>query len=284
MNPQRILLLGGDARVPALGAFLSRAGAIITYYGLRGKNGNATLAEALATAGAVILPLPCSRDSETLFAPLFDETVELQDVAAGIRPGTVVLGGRLPQEFCEQLQDCDVIDYADSEELALMNAVPTAEGVVALLLERLPVTVQGLACAVVGYGRIGKATARLLQNMDACVTVFARSGAALAEARSRGLNAEPLTDFGTKLRAFGAVVNTVPAPVLGKIELAALPKPCLLIETASAPFGIDFAAAKELELPVCKAGGLPGTVAPQTAGENLARVLCPLLQKKGLIA
>ncbi len=284
MNSQRIYLLGGDARVPALGAVLSRAGAKIGYYGLRGADCRTALGEALADARAVILPLPCSRDGETLFAPLWDEAIALQDVAAAIRPGTVVLGGRLPQHFREGLPDCDVVDYADCEELLLLNAVPTAEGVVALLLERLPVTVQGLACAVVGYGRVGKATARLLQNMGAHVTVFARSGTAVAEAVSRGLNAEPLADLGIKLRPFRAVVNTVPAPVLGKNELAALPKPCLLIETASAPFGIDFAAAKELELPVCKAGGLPGAVAPQTAGENLARVLCPLLQKKGLIA
>ena len=69
MNSQRIYLLGGDARVPALGAVLSRAGAKIGYYGLRGADCRTALGEALADARAVILPLPCSRDGETLFAP-----------------------------------------------------------------------------------------------------------------------------------------------------------------------------------------------------------------------
>ncbi len=72
------------------------------------------------------------------------------------------------------------------EELAVANAVPTAEGAIQIALEELPITLHGARALVIGYGRLGKALAQRLDGLGARVTVAARSWEALAWAQSRG--------------------------------------------------------------------------------------------------
>ncbi len=48
------------------------------------------------------------------------------------------------------------------------------------------------------------------------------------------------------LPGFDVVVNTIPAPVLGERELAAMPGGSLVVDLASLPGGTDFEAAREL--------------------------------------
>jgi dipicolinate synthase subunit A len=47
----------------------------------------------------------------------------------------------------------------------------------------------------------------------------------------------------------------------------------IYIELASAPYGIDFPAAKNLGVTVISAPGLPGKAAPRSAGEIMRQVI-----------
>ena len=48
------------------------------------------------------------------------------------------------------------------EELAVANAVPTAEGAIQIAMEQLPITIHGARVLVVGFGRVGRALAQRL--------------------------------------------------------------------------------------------------------------------------
>ena len=61
------------------------------------------------------------------------------------------------------------------------------------------------------------------------------------------------------------VINTIPAPVLTEPLLALVRKDALLLELASAPGGIDAAAAHERGLRYIRAPGLPAKYAPERA-------------------
>lgn len=281
MKELTFLILGGDNRSLYLGEYLENQGFKVCYYAFNHTECYKSLEEAVNASDVIILPLPFTKDRLTLNTPLFDDVVLITDIIALLSGKRIVLGGQLPNSFCEELDSrgCAYCDYFMLDELAVYNAVPTAEGVVQVLIEELPITIHGMKCAVLGYGRVGKIIASTLSCLGAEVTAFARKQSALAEIYTSGLKCNSFDALATEYNSFDAVINTVPARVLGENELAHLNPDCVLVEVASAPFGIDFQVAKERALKVIKAASLPGKVAPKTAGEIIGRSILPILRR-----
>lgn len=283
MKDSVFLILGGDSRSLYLGEYLEKQGFKICYYAFNQTDCFENLSEAMNEAVCVILPLPFTRDRVTLNAPLFDGKVLIADILALATPEKMIFGGQLPKGFCEELEAKAVpyCDYFNLDELAIYNAVPTAEGVVQVLIEELPVTVHGMKCAVLGYGRVGKILADSLKALGADVTVFARKQKAFAEIHTKSMKYGDFSSLREKQQTFDAIISTVPTKVLGAAELDKLNSDCVLIEIASAPFGIDFQAAKERAFQVIKASSLPGKVAPKSAGEIIGRSILPIIRARG---
>lgn len=283
MKNNIFLILGGDNRSLYLGEYLEKQGFNVCYFAFNEADCFNSLNDAIKEASICILPLPTSRDRVTLNTQLFDETVLLADICALVTPDKFIFGGQLPKSFCEELTSKGIqfCDYLLLEELAVYNAVPTAEGVINILIQELPITIHSMKCGITGYGKVSKALADVLKSMGAEVTVFARKETALAEAFSKGLNAKYFSALTEEYHNFDALINTVPTKVIGKNQLEMINPNCLLIETASAPFGIDFQEAKERAMEVIKASSLPGKVAPQTAGEIIGRSILPIIKQRG---
>lgn len=153
--------------------------------------------------------------------------------------------------------------YAHLEEYQIANAQLTAEGAVALL--RPETGLSGAHVLLLGYGRIARLLARELQKAGALVTAAARSGEQRAWAEAEGIEALPLDELSGALDRFDVIIGTIPAPVLTEPLLALVRKDALLLELASAPGGIDAAAAHERGLRYIRAPGLPAKYAPERA-------------------
>lgn len=153
--------------------------------------------------------------------------------------------------------------YAHLEEYQIANARLTAEGAVALL--RPETGLSGAHVLLLGYGRIARLLARELQKAGALVTAAARSGEQRAWAEAEGIEALPLDALSDALDRFDVIIGTIPAPVLTEPLLALVRKDALLLELASAPGGIDAAAAHERGLRYIRAPGLPAKYAPERA-------------------
>lgn len=285
MKENIFLILGGDERSLYLGEYLEKQKFQVCYYAFSETNCFTSLNDALNEAQYIILPLPFTKDRITLNAPLFDSQVEIKDICALLKKEHIVFGGQLPESFKEELAQKEVkfYDYFLLDELAIFNAIPTAEGVVEILIKNLPITVHSMKCAVLGYGKVGKVLASTLKALGADVTVFARKEQDFAEAYTKLIKTATFTSLKEKEYKFDALINTVPQKVLGKEEMKNLASDCLFIEIASAPFGIDFQAAKEFAFDVIKANSLPGKVAPKTAGEIIGRSILPIIEKQGVI-
>jgi len=173
-------------------------------------------------------------------------------------------------------------DYFAREELALLNAVPTAEGAIQIAMEELPVTLHDARALIVGFGRVGRALAPRLQGLGTKVTVAARSCEQRALAQSMGLNTERLTGLCEWLCSYDLVVNTAPGPVLGVEELAALKEGALVIDLASKPGGVDFTSAAALGTRVVWALSLPGKVAPVTSGRYIMDTVYHIMEETGV--
>ena len=102
------------------------------------------------------------------------------------KPGTPFLIGMAKPKVKAWVQEAELnlVELGELDELAILNAVPTAEGAVQLAMEKLPITISGASCAVLGFGRCGSALARLLSAMGAETTVAARRPSQLALAKT----------------------------------------------------------------------------------------------------
>ena len=268
-------VVGGDMRTVRLAELLMRDGHGVRVYGLEGEEAAAlpkagTLARAIEAAEYVILPLPATRGA-LVNAPLTEEKIPVSAVAEALRPGQTVLAGKAEGELTElaRARGARVADYFTREELTVKNAGATAEGAVEILMRELPVTLMGSSILVVGFGRIGKLLALKLRALGANVTCSARKSSDRAWIEVLGLRPADTGRLADVLPEADAVVNTVPARVLGERELRMLRDGCLCLDLASKPGGVDLQAAGALGTRVIWALSLPGQVAPVTAGEAI---------------
>lgn len=280
MKDKMFLILGGDNRSLYLGEYLENQGFKVCYFAFNHTECYGSLEEAINASDIIILPLPFTKDRFTLNTPLFDDSVLISDILVLLSHKKTVFGGQLPKSFCEELdsKNCPYCDYFLLDELAIYNAVPTAEGIVQVLIEELPITIHGMKCAVLGYGRVGKVLADTLFSLGADVTIFARKQSAFAEIHALSMKYRHFEELTTQINDYDVMINTVPVRIIGGAQLSKLNPECVLVEVASAPFGIDFQAAKERAFKVVKAGSLPGKVAPKTAGEIIGRSILPIIK------
>ncbi len=289
-----LAVLGGDSRQIAMARALSSMGYPVCVWGLgdcRKEIGDARLCDtwemAVQSADVVILPLPISADGVRIHCPLHDRDVLLRitTLLDGIGK-RLLLGGRMPEPIRNMADQLGVrwIDYFESEVLQLKNAVPTAEGAIAIAMQELSVTIDGLEAAVIGYGRIGELLAEKLRALGAQVTVFARRAEQRARAETRHHRVERLSsEHGSiaprSLSCFRVIFNTVPKRIITSDLLRTVRRDCVMIDLASAPGGIDLSAAQNMGLRGVWGTALPGKVAPESAGEILAQSIHVILEE-----
>ena len=256
---KRFAVVGTDARQTAAGRALAQAGFAVSG------------AEQVALADYILLPLP-----------LDESRTPLAELLRAAKPGALALGGRLSAQAKQIARQAGVelVDYFARPELAVYNAIPTAEGCIGILLRRRTRTLWGANILLPGFGPVGQALGVRLAALGASVTVCARRPQQRALAESLGLRAAPLAALEGLAPTFDTVVNTIPAPVLTEGVLARLRPVSLVIDLASKPGGTDFAAAKRLGHTAIHALSLPAACAPDTAGEAVARTVLAILQER----
>lgn len=264
-------VIGGDMRQEKLAELFAADGNSVAVYGLGsidapGVRELSNPAEAMK-AQYIVLPLPAAENG-ILNAPVCDEKIRICDLFSMMEKGKIVFLGKADHEILENARKAEikVFDYFDREELAVKNAAATAEGAVQILMEELPVTLSGMRCLILGFGRIGKLLALKLHALGAQVTVSARKFSDFAWIDAYGYKWVNHRDLSTVLNNFDAVVNTVPAIVLDEKKIGLLNAGTLCLDLASKPGGIDFEAAARMGVKAIWALSLPGRVAPVTSG------------------
>ncbi|MBQ7300643.1 MAG: dipicolinate synthase subunit DpsA [Clostridia bacterium] len=290
--PAKLALLGGDLRQMVTAKTLAAEGYEVAVFAMDTYSGDwggvtraADLASAVGGADLVVLPLPVTQDDERLHCPLTRRTVLLSEVFDALTPGQRVVGGKISAHV-RALADSHGIplsDYLQREELAVANAVPTAEGALAIAMAEVPYTIHGARCLVLGYGRVAKALAKTLSAVGAAVTVAARKPEDLAWIDANGHTPLSFADLtpGDAPLAYDIVFNTVPEQIIGADLLSRLPNDVLLLDLASTPGGFDHDWARAHGYHVIWALSLPGKTAPVTAGRIIGETVRRMLQEGG---
>lgn len=230
----------------------------------------------------VIGPIPLTRDlvSVASFKSASDLTADtLVDL---LTKDHFLIGGIIPKEITRSCKDKGIsyFDLMESEKIAVLNAIATAEGTIMEAIKSSDRNLHGSNCLVLGFGRCAKVLASKLKAMDAIVTVAARSKEALAYAEAAGHKTALLSDIRPLLPFYQFIFNTIPALVLDKSCLEHVDRNVTIIDIASAPGGVDFEYAMQQNLNAKLCLGLPGKVAPKTSADILVTEIIALMKER----
>lgn len=263
----KLLILGGDIRLHYTAEKLGRKYDVYTY----GQSERDMLPD--EKCDAVILGLPASRDGINVNAPLCDKAIPLSLLPKLLKPNGIVIGGMISpalKKYCiENEFFCE--DHYKEESVMLRNAVPSAEGALAVGINATPSQLLGQKVLILGFGRIASQLAAYLTAMGCEVIIAARSREKRAKARMSGCRAVGFDALCSILPEVTLIYNTVPCAVIGEDELQSFDDEAVYVELASVS-GIAAAALKNYDgsAVIIKAGGLPAKIAPKTAGEIIA--------------
>ena len=288
----KIGVIGGDLRQIVCAGELASEGFEVAIYGFEDYNGPVGgvtrcvgMEDALRSAAAVVLPLPYSFDRIHLNTPLTQSDIHLDHLFKCMERGQAVMGGRLDKvaEGYAEAAGVRLHDYYQREELSVLNAIPTAEGAVSIVMQEINRTLTGSRALVLGYGRIGKILAHRLSALSVGVEVAARSGTDFAWIKAYGYGGVKYDELAGRLETYHIIVNTVPSLVLDAQRLSRVRHDAVIVDLASKPGGVDINAAKELGLNVIWALSLPGKFAPVTSGATLKEGVMSIMREEGLI-
>jgi dipicolinate synthase subunit A len=290
MSTRRFAVIGGDLRNVKLAGILRDEGNEVFLYGFDKANFDTgftecnSLEEAIDDSNIVIGPVPCSNDDETLNTPNHSKKIYIRDVFRTMNKNQIFIAGRISEKIHQLSNVYNIysVDILEREEMAVLNAIPTAEGAIQIAMEEMPITLHDSKVLVLGFGRVGKTLARNLKGIGAKVYVEARKFSDIAWIKSYGYMPVYINEIGDYIGNMDIVFNTIPHPMLDSNLLEKLKSDCLVIDLASKPGGVDFERAKNIGIRVIWALSLPGKVAPITAAKFIKEAVYNVVEELGV--
>ncbi len=211
-------------------------------------------------ADYIVTTIPLTRDNNNITGEEFTCEHFLD-----ITKDKVIFTGALTPFMKEKMSEYRYYDLMSYDNIAVLNAIPTAEGAIYEAINLGDGTLCNSKCLVLGYGKIGKVLSKMLKGIGAEVYCEARKDIDLSYIESLGYKKVELGSLDIVLPNMDYIFNTIPSMILGSEKLSLVSKNACIIDLASAPGGIDFEEAKKLEIKTKWALSLPSKVAPRSA-------------------
>ncbi|HZK35230.1 MAG TPA: dipicolinate synthase subunit DpsA [Bacillota bacterium] len=281
--------IGGDDRQREALRMMSKEGFDIRVYGLDCDNVEGQVEEysklspELFNCDVLMLPIPYNNiegyitmDKDKYGA----QKVSIVQVMDHVDPSTLLILGKADERLKLLAQEKSVkyYDILGQEAFSILNSIPTAEGAIQAAMESSHETIHGSKALVLGYGRIGKCLSRMLKGIGANVSVGARKSEDLSWIKEGGYRPVHISNLIKVLPDQQLIFNTIPHLILDRNRLEKMSRDVIVIDLASHPGGTDFEAASELGIKARLDLGLPGKVAPVTAGRIIMEITCDLLR------
>ncbi|PRX33600.1 dipicolinate synthase subunit A [Orenia metallireducens] len=287
---QKIALLGGDDReIELISILLDQEAALQIIGQPPGIDSEsievvASLEEIDDDVIAVIAPMT-GTDEKLQVKKTFTnkEVILTEEFFSSLKAGTKFFIGFAKPEIKDwtHKHGIELTELAALDEVAILNAIPTAEGAIEIAMGEMPITLHSNNSFVLGLGRVGFSLARMLKGMGSKVYGVARKHKDFARALDMGFEQVAFKDLEQEISKADFIFNTVPVLILDEELLQHVKKDAIIIDLASYPGGTDFEAAKRLGLKAELALGLPGKVAPKSAGQILGKVIPRIILNEG---
>jgi dipicolinate synthase subunit A len=283
----QVALIGGDARqlevirkFSELDASVQLIGFDNLKYAFNGITKSTLNVEILRGMDAIILP-PVGTDDKGYVESIFstNELILTEEHIAALPKYAKVYTGMAKdylKDICS-VQGIELIELFSRDDVAIFNSIPTAEGALMMAIQNTDFTIHGSQCMVLGLGRIGMTLARTLQALGAHIKMGVLKPEQFARAWEMGFEPFYTTELSHQVTNIDLLFNTIPSMIVTAQIIANIPNRALIIDLASKPGGTDFRFAEKRGIKAMLAPGLPGIVAPRTAGLIIAKTLSELL-------
>lgn len=247
------------------------------------NNNHINLTQMMTNSDIIVCGLPLAQAGGLVNMPFSEEALPVHTLIEMIPDNALFVAGKIERDIRETLTKRGIryLDLLDREEMAVLNAIPAAEGAVELIIKAIPRTIHNSKILILGYGRIGKVLARILSGFGADVWVEARNYSDLSWIETYGYKPVHLYDLERYVTDMNVIINTVPHLLITADILNKIHRDCYLLDLASKPGGIDFEHAKKLGFKTDWALSLPGKVAPMTAAEIIKKTIDNVILEGG---
>ncbi|PRR99162.1 dipicolinic acid synthetase subunit A [Bacillus atrophaeus] len=231
---------------------------------------------------SIILPVSATTGEGVVATVFSNEEVVLKQEHLEQTPAHCVIYSGISNTYLEKIATVanrKLVKLFERDDIAIFNSIPTVEGTIMMAIQHTDYTIHGSRVAVLGLGRTGMTIARTFAALGAKVKVGARSSAHLARISEMGLVPFQIDELTENVKDIDICINTVPSMILNQAVLSRMTPKTLILDLASRPGGTDFKYAEKQGIKALLAPGLPGIVAPKTAGQILANVLSKLLSE-----
>ncbi|MFP4660929.1 MAG: dipicolinate synthase subunit DpsA [Halanaerobiales bacterium] len=281
----RIGIIGGDKREEVMINQLAEEGYDLTVLAENHEFHPAVICmndifEVIRNKDVVIASMANTDQDGFIKSTFVNRPVQLtEDFFSSCNNDTLFLIGIAKPVVKKYLEDYNIryIELAHLADLAILNAIPTAEGAIKIAIEESEKTLFDSNIITYGLGKVGLSLAWRLKALGAASYAVTRDKAAIARGKDMGIKMITYNQLDDYLQKMDIVFNTVPSLVVESDSISILKKTAIIIDLASAPGGIDFESAERLGIKAIQALGLPGKVAPVTAGEILADIIPDLI-------
>lgn len=289
LNGWVVAVIGGDLRMLEHMRQARLGGATVQHYGgvpgaeeAAGRHAAKTLADAVKGARIISCPIPGVGSDDALYAKFTDEKLRMTpEVLRGTAPGAMLFTCWSTPRMVEWAKGTPVtlVDYGEDDELAILHAVPTAEGAIRTAIEHTDDTLLGMNVLCFGLGRVGLSVADAFRSMKSKVSLAARNPAQLARAWTLGFDPIHLRDVANDLQRFSLLVSSSSGRVVTREIIGGTRRDVVIIDLCSPPGSVDFEAAKALGRKVVWARAQAGR-APRRAGYDEWQVLMRLVRER----
>lgn len=286
----QVAVIGGDARQLEVIKRLSELDARIILIGFDqlGISFPGTFKEDMdnfnpKNMDAIILPVPGTSDDGKVQSFFTSKNLYLdENFILKTKPDSIIYSG-ISNSYLNQLckkTNRVLVNLFDRDDVAIYNSIPTVEGVLLLTIQNTDFTIHGSNVIILGLGRCGISLARVFHAIGAKVKVGVRKTEHMARVIEMGIEPFHLNQLEEEVQNVDICINTIPHLIITPNVIAQMPLHTTIIDIASKPGGTDFRFAERRGINALLAPGLPGIVAPKTAGKILAKVLTQLLSEQ----
>ena len=278
------LVVGGDLRNVELVKLLKEDEKEVFSYGMNEKE---SFEKIPRNIDIVVGPIPFSRDGKTINSTFSENKILIEDFLEKIKE-KILIARNISSDVIKKAEkyNIKVIDIMKSEKLAILNTIATAEGAIELIIKNTNTIIFDSNILILGYGRVARTLAQRLKGLSKYVTCASIKSEELAWIDALGYEKIDLDDLSKSqdllksLANYNVIINTIPFMILDAEKLQYIRKDTLLIDLASNPGGIDESFAKNHNLKLIHALGLPGKVAPNSSAKFIKEVIYETIKKQ----
>lgn len=287
MVNRKFAIIGGDNRSYELARLLREKGQIVNLFGfnkLEEEKSGQSLFSTINGVDLVIAPLPFTTDGKNINAPYNTEDILIESIFRNMTKDQILIGGAISNDLMDIATEYDIntLDILKREEMAVLNAIPTAEGGIQIALEEMPITLHNSNVMVLGFGRIGKILSKMLYGIGSNVYVVVRRYSDVSWIQAYGYKPIYLDDLHKYILEMDLIFNTIPNIILNEKILLMTNRQTIIIDLASKPGGIDYSKAEEMNIKVIHALGLPGKVAPVSSARFMFETIYNIIDELGV--